>query len=146
MGAYVWVVLLQQTLFGPSNLGSKPPSLFFVFSYMAYKPDQRVIITLIYKAEAPKWPKTRCLKRKRQRPCFNRDADFIILIIIYTQNMYIRRTGGSGVVRPKMSNIPRPVGLLLRLTWVFVLSNIDKVVWPVVQILPDHKGSFSRWW
>ena len=42
--------------------------------------------------------------------------------------MYIRRVGGSGVVRPKMSNIPRPVGLLLRFTRVFVLSNIDKVL------------------
>ena len=42
--------------------------------------------------------------------------------------MYIIRAGSSSVVRPKMSNIPRPTGLLLRLMRVFMLSNIDKVV------------------
>ena len=42
--------------------------------------------------------------------------------------MYIMRAGGSSVIRPKLSYVPRPAGLLLRLTRVFVLSNIDKVV------------------
>ena len=41
----------------------------------------------------------------------------LLLIIIYPfHNMYIVRAGGSSVVRPKMSNVPWPVGLLLRLT------------------------------
>ena len=42
--------------------------------------------------------------------------------------MYIMRASGSSVVRPKMSDIPRPAGLFLRLTRVFVLSSIDRVV------------------
>ena len=46
--------------------------------------------------------------------------------------MYIMRAGGSSSVRPKMSDIPRPAGLLLRLTCVFVLSDINEVVGPVV--------------
>ena len=65
--------------------------------------------------------------------------------IYIVKNMYMIGAYGSGVVGPKMSNIPRPVGLLLQLAWVFVLSNIDNVVSPVVQILVDHKGSFP-WW
>ena len=38
--------------------------------------------------------------------------------------MYISRACSSSIVGPEMSNIPRPVGLLLRFTCVFVLSNI----------------------
>ena len=60
------------------------------------------------------------------------------------RNMYITRAGGSSVIRPKLSYVPRPTGLLLRLAWIFVLPNVDKVVWPVVQVLADHKGPFPR--
>ena len=57
----------------------------------------------------------------------------LLLYVIYTQYKYIHiRAGGSSIVRPKMSDIPRPAGLLFRLTWVFVLSNIDEVIWPIV--------------
>ena len=59
--------------------------------------------------------------------------------------MYIRKAYGSGVVGPKEIYVPRPPGLLLRFTRVCVLSNINEVVWSVVQILADHKGAFPRW-
>ena len=36
-------------------------------------------------------------------------------IYMAERNMYIMRAGGSSVVRPKLSYVPRPTGLLLRL-------------------------------
>ena len=58
--------------------------------------------------------------------------------------MYIRVAYGSSIVRPKESYVPWPLCLLLRLTRVFMLSNINEVVGSVVQIFADHKGSFPR--
>ena len=58
--------------------------------------------------------------------------------------MYIRRAYNSGVVRPKESYVPWPLCPLLRLTLVFMLSNINEVVGSVVQIFANHKGSFPR--
>ena len=37
-------------------------------------------------------------------------------IYMAERNMYIMRAGGSSVVRPKLSYVPRPTGLFLRLT------------------------------
>ena len=82
--------------------------------------------------------------KKEQRPCFSRGFGLLYNIYIVI-NMYIRKVCGSSLVRPKKGYIPRPLGLLLRFTWVFVLSNINEVVWPVVQIFADHKRSFPRW-
>ena len=48
--------------------------------------------------------------------------------IYIVKNMCIRGAYGSGVVRSKMSYIPRSASLLLLLARVFVLSNIDEVV------------------
>ena len=59
--------------------------------------------------------------------------------------MYIKRAGVSSVVRLKMCNIPRPAGLFLRRALVLVVSNIYKVILPVVHILADRKVSFPRW-
>ena len=42
--------------------------------------------------------------------------------------MYIMRAGGSSIVGPKMINIPRSTGLLLRCAGVLVASNVDKIV------------------
>ena len=42
--------------------------------------------------------------------------------------MYIMRAGGSSVVRPKLSYVPRPTGLLLRFTRVFMLPDINEVI------------------
>ena len=65
--------------------------------------------------------------------------------IYMDENMYNTRANGSGVIRPKMSNVPRSAGLLLRCAWVLVVSNINEVVGSVVQVFADHKGSFPRW-
>ena len=100
--------------------------------------------TPLYKQEPPcnhSW----CNKNNRdpalaEAPVYYIDHNIYIVI-----TMYIRRAYGSSIVRPKMSYIPRSMGLLLRFTWIFVLSNIDKVVWSVVQIFVDHKRSFPRW-
>ena len=37
-------------------------------------------------------------------------------IYMAERNMYTTRAGGSSVVRPKLSYVPRPTGLFLRLT------------------------------
>ena len=66
-------------------------------------------------------------------------------IYMAERNMYTTRAGGSSVVRPKMSNIPWPAGPFLQRAWVLVVPNINKVMWPIIQILVDHKGSFPRW-
>ena len=42
--------------------------------------------------------------------------------------MYIMRAGGSSVIRPKLSYVPRPTGLLLRFTRIFMLPNINEVI------------------
>ena len=52
----------------------------------------------------------------------------------------ILKTGNLSIVRPEMSYIPRPAGLLLQFKGVLALSNIDEIIWPVVQILADTKG------
>ena len=36
--------------------------------------------------------------------------------IYIVKNIYILRAGGSSIVRPKLSYVPRPTGLFLRLT------------------------------
>ena len=82
--------------------------------------------------------------KKEQRPRFSWGSSLLYNIYIVI-SMYIRRARGSSIVRPKKSYIPRLLGLLLWFTWVFVLSNIDEVVWPVVSIFADHKRSFPRW-
>ena len=54
----------------------------------------------------------------------------LLLIIIYTWRIEIctfTRAGGSSVIRPKLSYVPRPTGLFLRLTCIFVLPNVNKV-------------------
>ena len=43
-------------------------------------------------------------------------------------NMYITRVGSSSVVRPKLSYVPRPAGLLLRFTQVLMLPDINEVI------------------
>ena len=48
--------------------------------------------------------------------------------IYIVKNMYIMGAYGLGIVRPKMSNIPRSASLFLRRAWVLVVSNINKVV------------------
>ena len=47
-----------------------------------------------------------------QRSCFIAYHN----IYMAERNMYIMRAGGSSVVRPKLSYVPRPTGLFLRLT------------------------------
>ena len=42
--------------------------------------------------------------------------------------MYTTRAGSSSVIRPKLSDIPRPTGLLLRFTRIFTLPNINEVI------------------
>ena len=49
---------------------------------------------------------------KGQRSCFIAYHN----IYMAERNMYIMRAGGSSVVRPKLSYVPRPTGLFLRLT------------------------------
>ena len=79
-------------------------------------------------------------EKKGQRSCFIAYHN----IYMVERNMYTTRAGGSSVVRPKLSYVPRPTGLFLRLTWIFVLPNVNEVIWPVVQVLADHKGPFPR--
>ena len=47
--------------------------------------------------------------------------------------MYTTRAGSSSVIRPKLSDIPRPTGLFLRLSCIFMLPNVKEVIRPVVQ-------------
>ena len=51
-------------------------------------------------------------EKKGQRSCFIAYHN----IYMAERNMYIMRAGGSSVVRPKLSYVPRPTGLFLRLT------------------------------
>ena len=48
--------------------------------------------------------------------------------IYIDKSMYNTRAGGSCVIRPKMSNIPGPAGLLLQLTRFLAFSYINEVV------------------
>ena len=56
----------------------------------------------------------------------------LLLIIIYIYmseiNMYTTRAGSSSVVRPKLSYVPWPMGLLLRFTRIFMLPNVNEVI------------------
>ena len=51
-------------------------------------------------------------EKKRQRSCFIAYHN----IYMAERNIYTTRAGGSGVVRPKLSYVPQPTGLFLRLT------------------------------
>ena len=55
--------------------------------------------------------------------------------IYIDKSMYNTRAGGSCVIRPKMSNIPGPAGLLLRVACIQVFSYINEVIRPVIQVL-----------
>ena len=66
-------------------------------------------------AEAPMYPK-KIYKTNGRGPTLVRMPVYYIDHNIYiVKNMYMIGAYGSGVVRPKMSNIPWPAGLHLRL-------------------------------
>ena len=133
----------------PNELGNLP------IKWVSTAMSSLVRIRPMFEQEAPKWPllptaRFECdhkpdspssyhviLQWKQHVHIWRRKKDrcpVLLLVIIYIQrrSMYIMRAGGSSVVRPEMGNIPRPAGLLLRLTWVCMLSNVNEVIWPIV--------------
>ena len=114
-------------------LNRKPPMILLLTARLKcdHKPDPPFkLVWHVYLEE-----------KKGQRSCFIAYHNIYMSEI----NMYTTRAGSSSVIRPKLSDIPRPTGLLLRFTRIFTLPNINEVIWPVVQVLTDHKGPFPRW-
>ena len=143
-GEYTWRPSLLRgiTKLCPVNKGPQ-----VMFWSRRTSQTSRVIIAMLNEQEAPKWPyevtiKTQILRNETTEALNHQGCRLYYTNhnIYIGKSMYITRARGSGVIRPKMSNIPRPAGLLLRLAWVLVLSNINEVVWPVVQIFADTKG------
>ena len=104
---------------------------------------KRVVIAMLSEQEAPKWSYELTIKNQILRNETTKALNYQGCQLYYTnhniymgRNTYNTRSGGSGVIRPKMSNVPRPPGLLLRCAWVLVVSNINEVVGSIVKVFP----------